>query len=221
MKNFVLLLVIISASSQVFSQETRYIRDELYVPLRSGQSMQHRIVHKGLVSGTALTVLEMSEDQTYSRVRTRRGTEGWIQTQYLSKEPAGRDLLKVANASIEKLEQQNQSLKQELSALRAQEQKSRQQLDDLNRNNSSISSELSKIKAISSNAIQINQDNQRLLEENQMLGNKVDILTTDNQRLIDNQESDAFLNGAFAVLIGVMITLLVPRLWPKKSTDWA
>jgi SH3 domain protein len=28
------------------------------------------------------------------------------------------------------------------------------------------------------------------------------------------------MNGAFAVLIGVMITLMVPRLWPKKSSEW-
>lgn len=178
-------------------------------------------MHKGLVSGTALTVLDTSADKEYTLVRTRGGTEGWIQTQYLSDQPAGRDLLKVANRTIAKLEEQNSNTSKQLAALKSQDQKNQQQLSALSKTNSSVSTELSKIKAISANAVQLNMDNQRLLEENQMLINKVEILNTDNKRLVDKQESDAFLNGAFAVLIGVMITLLVPRLWPKKSTDWA
>jgi SH3 domain protein len=48
-------------------------------------------------------------------------------------------------------------------------------------------------------------------------------LQADNQRLLDSTENEAFLNGALAVGLGVLITLLVPRLWPKKrrSTSWA
>jgi SH3 domain protein len=220
-KNILLLLVLLTASSQSLSQQTQYIRDELHVPLRSGQGNQYRIVHKGLVSGTALTVLEQNEDKTYTKVRTSKGIEGWIQSQYLKDQPSSKYLLKLANQTISKLQKKNADTNKQLNSLSSQDQTLKQKLAELSKNNSLLANELKEIKAISANAIQINQDNQRLLEENQMLINKTEMLSTDNQRLIDKQESDSFLSGAFAVLIGVMITLLVPYLWPKKRTDWA
>jgi SH3 domain protein len=203
------------------AQETRYIRDVIYVPLRSGQSTQHRIVHKGLVSGTPLTELEVNKDSGYSRVTTAGGNEGWIQTQYLSAEPAARNVLKKANFTIEKLRKETSALNQKLSQLKKQDKSSNSSIAQLSGENKKIGLELNKIKSISANAIKINSDNNRLLEENQDLKNQLDIVSADNQRLSDDSESDSFLNGAFAVLIGVMITLAVPRLWPKKTTDWA
>jgi SH3 domain protein len=203
------------------AQETRYIRDVIYVPLRSGQSTQHRIVHKGLVSGTPLTELEVNKDSGYSRVTTVGGNEGWIQTQYLSPEPAARNVLKKTNLTIEKLRKETSTLNQKLSQLKKQDKSSNSSIAQLSGENKKISLELNKIKSISANAIKINSDNNRLLEENQDLKNQLDIVSANNQRLSDDSESDSFLNGAFAVLIGVMITLAVPRLWPKKSTDWA
>ncbi len=221
MKNIVLLLILLITSSYLSSEEIRYIRDELHVPLRSGQTIQHRIVHKGLISGTAVSLIETNKDSGYSQVRTKSGIEGWIQTQYLSPSPSGRDLYKAASAKLTKLEQQNSNLKQQLGELKNKDRQAQKNINELSSGRDQLNDELSKIKTISANAIQLNSDNQRLLEENQMLKNKVEMLTTDNKRLNDAKDNDAFLNGAFAVLIGVMITLLVPRLWPQKSTDWA
>ncbi|MEH6558784.1 MAG: TIGR04211 family SH3 domain-containing protein [Oceanicoccus sp.] len=221
MKRIVLLLFILGTSSQLYSAETRYIRDELYVPLRSGQTTQHRIVHKGLVSGTALTILNMSDDETYSFVRTSKGIEGWIQTQYLSDSPAGRDLARIANRKLADLQQRYNKLNEQLKQLSSEQKNAKEQFSTLSSNNSETTKELDRIRAISANAIQLNEDNQRLLEESQMLKKELVIANTDNQRLTDNEENDAFLNGALAVLLGVMITLIVPRAWPKKSTEWA
>lgn len=221
MKRIVLLLFILGTSNQLYSAETRYIRDELYVPLRSGQTTQHRIVHKGLVSGTALTILNMSDDKTYSFVRTSKGIEGWIQTQYLSDSPAGRDLARIANRKLADLQQRYNKLNEQLKQLSSEQKNAKEQFSTLSSNNSETTKELDRIRAISANAIQLNEDNQRLLEESQMLKKELVIANTDNQRLTDNEENDAFLNGALAVLLGVMITLIVPRAWPKKSTEWA
>ena len=217
-KRIIILLFVLGTSSELYSAETRYIRDELYVPLRSGQTTQYRIVHKGLVSGTALVVLEKSEDEKYSFVRTPRGIEGWLQTQYLSDSPAGRDLARVANRQLADLQKRYDELNKQVKLLSSEQKSAKQQFSVLASDSSETSKELERIKAISANAIQLNEDNQRLLEENQMLKKEVVLSTTDNQRLTDNEENDAFLNGALAVLLGVMITLIVPRAWPKKST---
>ncbi|ARN75024.1 TIGR04211 family SH3 domain-containing protein [Oceanicoccus sagamiensis] len=219
MKNLVLWLALFAASSQLYSQ-TLYVSDQLTVAMRSGQSNEYRIV-KYLVSGTSLTQIGTSEDGSYIQVRTRKGIEGWVQNQDLSQQPSGRAMYKTAQGTIANLEGKNSALKQQLNEISSKHASTQDKLTSLTSNNNEVSKELENIKAISANAIQLNEDNQRLLEENQMLKNEVEVLSTDNQRLVDNQESDAFLNGAFAVLIGVMITLIVPRAWPKKSTDWA
>ena len=209
------------ASSQVYSQETRYIRDTLFVPLRSGQSYKHRIVHKGLVSGTPLTLLEVSEDKDYSRVKTQDGIEGWIQTQYLSDEPSARSQLESLNLQNAKLKTQTSELKKELNEINNKYKAAKAAVAQLSKSQQNSEQELAEIKAISANAIRLNSENQTLLQQTQELQNKVDMLTTDNQHLNDKLDNDAFLNGAFAVLIGVFITLLVPRLWPSKSSEWA
>lgn len=221
MKLIALALILLSASSELYSQEIRYIRDQLWVPLRSGPTIQHRILHKGLISGTQLTVISTNDDESYTQVRTNNGTEGWIQTQYLSKDAAARNLLAAARATAEKIQQQNASLKEELLSYQDKDAQAKKQLSGLSSQSSQLEKELEQIKIVSANAIQLNADNQRLLQETQILRNEVDVLTTDNQRLNDEKDNDDFLNGAFAVLIGVMIAMIVPRLRPKKSTDWA
>lgn len=220
MKNIALILILLAISTPLHSKEIRYISDKLDVPLRTGQSTQHRI-KRFLSSGTSLTVLETSSDGKYTRVKTRKNLEGWIQTQYLSVQPAGRDLYKAAKANLVKLEKTNKALNLQLSELKGKNQQALKNLANITTDSNKLNKELERIKSISANSMQINRDNKQLLEDNQMLKNKVDMLSTENQRLNDAQQSDNFLNGAFAVLIGVMITLMVPRLWPQKRTDWA
>ena len=71
--------------------------------------------------------------------------------------------------------------------------------------------------------MQLDVDNRRLTLEAEELRAAADMLEAENQRLQDNLDSEAFLNGAFAVLLGVIVALVVPRLWPtrRKSSSWA
>ena len=111
------LITGLMAAPSSYAEKTLYIRDTLYVPLRSGQSTQYRIVHKGLPSGTAVIELENNEETGYSRVRTPKGTEGWIQTQYLMDQPSARNALAKARVDLEKLKDRNQELSQQLNNL--------------------------------------------------------------------------------------------------------
>jgi SH3 domain protein len=48
------------------------------------------------------------------------------------------------------------------------------------------------------------------------------MLRAENQRLLDNLDSEDFMNGALAVLLGVVIALVAPRLVPqrRKNSGW-
>lgn len=207
-------------SSLAAAQQTRYVRDELYVPIRSGQSNEHRILQMG-VSGTEVTILEDNEQTGYSRVRTKNGEEGWMQTQYLQDTPVAATLLVRANRELEQLRTQNAELKQKLGDTRSNSQEANAALEATTSERDQLREELENIKALSANAVQLDKENRELLQTNQVLRNRADVLETENQQLRESRENDAFLNGAFAVVIGVGITLLVPRLWPKRKSEWA
>ena len=82
--------------------QPRFISDVLYVPLRSGASTGHRVVHKGLKSGSKITLLE-ENDNGWARIKTSKGTEGWIQKRYLLVQPTASIQLANAQAQIKKI----------------------------------------------------------------------------------------------------------------------
>lgn len=213
------LLTALSLPAAV-SAETRYISDRIHVPLRSGESIRHRIVHRGLPSGTKLELVSESEETGYSKVRTNSGLEGYIQTQYLVSKPVARIQLIGAKKELAAIKSRNDALEEKLKAAQASDENTELKVQQLQAENSELSKELEKIKRISANAVKLNSDNKTLVESNQRLKDQVDVLKTDNARLRSQYENDEFLNGAFAVVIGVLITLLVPRLWPKRKSEW-
>jgi SH3 domain protein len=204
-----LLLLLLSASS--LAQEVRYISDRHYVPLRSGQGDQYRIVHRGLASGLRLEVDEINEDSGYSHVTTPNGTQGWIRSQYLvSDEPARQQL--------ERSRQRNEVLLAQQSNWQA----TNEQLLGSQAQLKITTTELAELQLISGNALNLDINNRRLTQQLEVLKTRIEVLEGDNLRMSESNESDAFYSGVFAVLLGVIITLLIPRLWPKRrpSSSW-
>ena len=79
--------------------ESAWVSDQFRVPVRSGPSSQHRIVHRGIPSGTELVVLDVDDDANFTHVRTVGGTEGWLPSQYIVDEPIAR--LRLAETEID------------------------------------------------------------------------------------------------------------------------
>jgi len=202
------------------AQATRYVIDELHVPLRSGQGTQYRILSM-MRSGTALTVLESGEEDSWSRVRTSSGQSGWVETQYLTSRPVAAQRLKQAESELARLRSSNEELRERLQSVEQAHSTSSEEVDRLLQEHRQVVTELEELQTISANTVKIDRDNKELLQTNEMLRNELEVLNTDNQRLRDSRESEAFLNGAIAVVIGVIIALVVPRLRPRKRSEWA
>ena len=221
--NRILCLVLFASLACAAQAQQRYVSDEQFVPLRSGPGIEFRIVHRGIPSGTALTVEEVSEDSEYSRIVTARGTAGWIRSQYLVQQQPARQLLSAATQENDKLQQELADVLQQQEELRKNFQSISDKLVTTEEQLNSTGGELAEVKRISAKALSLDADKKRLLEQGEMQHSRMEVLEGENQRLQDSAESDAFFNGALAVLLGVIITLLVPRLWPKRrnSSSWA
>ncbi len=201
--------------------ESMYIDDTLLVPLRSGEGLQFRIVHKGVKSGTKVEILNHSAESGYSHVRTPEGIEGYLPTRYLIKDEIAKDKLIKVTAQLNKAQNTVAELQEKLGQLQEAYDSLTSDHEKLSSHSQSTGAELEKIKAISSNALSLDQRNRELRETNQQLRNEVELLTTDNQRLKDKSETSFMMIGAGLVLLGVLLALIIPWLKPsKKSESW-
>jgi SH3 domain protein len=195
-----------------------YITDKLEVQMRSGQSLQHKIV-KMVPSGTPLTILDQNADSGYSLVRLDSGEEGWVLTRYLSAEPITRSLLDDTNAKLTAALEENLKLKEELSALKSGKEgvdkTAEQQRAEIER----LNTELIAIRQASANALQIQADRDQLRESVINLGRELETTRREKNALDSDYRQDWFLIGAGVLFGGILLGVLLPKLtWRKKST---
>ena len=200
--------------------QTRWVTDELSIMMRSGESGKHKIL-RPLVSGTQLTVINENEETGYSLISTPKGQEGFVLTRFLVNEPVAKTKLSGALEQIEQLTSSNEPaqllLKQSLDKVALLEQ----DLTTMKAKNGTLTAELDHIKSISADAININEQLRVVLERNQILDQELNIERVENERLTDRSNKEWFINGALAVLLGVVITLLIPKLRrPKRHSEW-
>lgn len=200
--------------------ETVYISDEYRVPLRKSPCPRCAILHRGIKSGSELTLIE-TNDEGWSHVTTRGGMDGWMPSHYLQKTPTARDLLANIKSKYESLQNTHKTQEEELTTLKSEFAKLQADLENTQSSKEQVSGELKEIKKISSNAISLNQQNQELLERNGILQSEIDILKAANERLTNSERNTWFLYGAFAVVMGSLLTILIPRLKRRKRfSEW-
>ncbi|GGY64291.1 TIGR04211 family SH3 domain-containing protein [Marinobacter zhanjiangensis] len=221
LRPLILLLTVLMVTG-VAQARTVYIDDTLYAPVRSGEGTQFRILHSGLRSGTAVTLLEQSEESGYSRVRTSQGIEGWIPTRYLTNQPIARDRLESANQELEQTKAQLEELQARMSEVSDQRNQLSSREEELEQRVATLSQELEEIRSVSANALSLNRRNKELQESNQKLRNQVEVLTAEVERLEAKKESDFMLLGAGLLILGMFIAVVLPWLKPTRKNDtWA
>ena len=220
--NFLMTTTVLVASQVSLADEV-YVRDTLYVPLRGGQSTEHRILHRGLRSGTPLERLETNEETGYTQVRTDDGLEGWMQTQYLVDEPiASTQLVDVKSEMLSLGEEHQQTLLSLREEKAAKEALAREQ-QNLADQNASLVEELETITTLSANVIAIDERNKQLNEDRDALLQEIKDLNELTDALSDDRAQEWFLRGAGTVLVGLLFGFwLGRRIYNKRSSSgWA
>lgn len=215
-----LCLLAAMTAQPAFAQQTLYVSDQVFVPLRTGQSTGHRI-RMNLKTGQPLTVMEQSDDAQWVRVVTEGGTDGWVQSQYLSKElPAQLQLASVLEKN-RRLEEQLGQLRQQNRDLEQNNKSLTQNVSSESQSRDALTQELEKIKQVSANAIALDRQNQELTTQNTRLATEKEKLARENAQLKDDQRLEFMLYSAGLVLLGIVLAIIVPALKPKKrQSEW-
>jgi SH3 domain protein len=210
-----LCLCAATASGQTEATATRYIRDSLGVNLRSDSSDSGKVVAENLRSGTVLQLLKTDDSAGFSRVRAPGGEEGWLPSRFLQKEPTFEMRFKEAQARIAQLEQAGGSMTPRMAevpqtdaALRAENNRLVRAMDELT--------------TLSAKAVDIDKNNKALIRKNELLQTEVDKLSAENDRLGSQAAREEWTRTLIAISLGVLLTLLLPRLVPhkKRYSDW-
>ncbi len=214
-----LLLVTLCLSDTARAQETQYISDRLLVPVRSGAGGQFRILHRGLPSGTALTAFEVSEDGVWTEVETRGGTRGWVRSQYLQQEPPAALQLADMETQLQEARSARDQLRNQLSASESQATEAGGEIETLVSDLESTRAELAEIKAVSGAALELDERNRRLTTALEEERTQRELLYLENVRLQERIDNAQLIDGALAVLLGVIIAVIAPRLWPRRRRN--
>jgi SH3 domain protein len=204
------------------AQTPIYVSDEVFIVLHAGPGTNYRWIAK-LNPGTPLTATGNVEGEEWTEVRTEGGTDGWVQSEYLSREAPAQVRLPAVERQLAEARERIAGLREELAATGEARESQATLAESTQAELQATAEELAQLKKVSGRAIELDSENRRLVEQVETLRSEVDMLQADNQRLGDKLRSGAFLDGALAVLLGVIITLVVPRLWPRKrrSSSWA
>jgi SH3 domain protein len=225
---FVVLFSLLCSATSM-AQDIRYVSGEQRVTLRGGAGDDYRIVHRGIAPGTRLTVARTSDDGLWADITTDSGVAGWIPTQKLTVEPpvtapSAPAAPPQSGAAAGQTDGVISALPDPLApaqALDAAECLTR--IDACEEEFNGVAQELHQLKQVSGKAEQLDIDNRRLIEQQENLRSELEMLQADNQRLRDKLDSEDFMNGALAVLLGVIIALVAPRLVPRRrrNSGWA
>lgn len=196
-----------------------YITDKLEVQMRAGQSLQHKVL-KMLPSGTPVTIMGDNPDTGWSLVKLENGEDGWVLARYLTTEPLVRVQFDEANRKLMAVQDENRRLKEELTALQSGkvgvDQVATQRKAEIER----LNTEVIAIRQASANAIQIQEERDRLQQYVIDLERDVEALRREKSALESDYRQNWFLIGAGVLFGGMLLGVVLPKLSWRKKASW-
>lgn len=201
------------------SGEIRYVTDLIYTPVRTGPGGDYRILNKGLPSGTAVTYFGTTEDGIWAEVETRGGTKGYLRAQYLQSDLPRARQVNTLEAALEKSQARVNQLQAQLDASIDELASTSDEYGTAAEDLAATQQELAEIKRISANALQLDKLTAELTSKLEDASARNDLLSLENARLEERVASNQRLEGALAILVGIFVALIVPRLTVKRRRN--
>ena len=204
-------------AATVASAESAWVSDQFEITLRSGPSASNTI-DRVLRSGTRLEVLERVAETGYTRVRTNRGTEGWVLTRYLMNEASAREQLATLTGQLTSANSKGSSLSAQLDAIKGEYDSATRSIASTEAENERLEQELGEIKRTAANVLSINNQNKDLREQLAAAEIRAAALEQQNRELGSQTTRYWFMTGALVLVVGMILGLWLPRIrWTRRS----
>ena len=222
MKTLRLIVIIalgLCLTGQVSQAEKAYVTDSFEITLRSGPSVQNKIISL-IRSNQPLEILESQENWSHVRLleREQGDAEGWVLGRYL----VTRLPWKI---QAESLKQENSQLKEKVGHIEKEwgevarkEQDLSKELKKYKQSLHKLSNEYKALKQGSAEYLKVKQaydDTNAKLEASQKAVQK---LTRENEHLRSSERNKWFGMGALVLLSGLMIGSVIGRQEKKRKS---
>jgi SH3 domain protein len=219
MSCFKYLLLILVLWGTLAAAENRWVTDEFEVMMRSGKSTKQSIIRQ-LRSGTQVELIQTDADSGYSQVRAGSGAEGWVLSRYLRGAPTARLQLPDLEKRLAASEAQRAKVSSELAALRQSRRGLEREVGELQSANSAQQNQLTRITKLSSDTIQVDQQNRQLKQRLGESEQQIAVLEAENIRLSSRVSREWFLIGGAVLVAGLLLGLIIPRISWRKKSSW-
>ena len=207
--SFVLFLnLFLFGSPKSWASEVRYVSDQLVVNVRAIPSYDGTKLFQ-VSTGDTLTLLQ-EPSEGWAKVRTADGKEGWMHVNYLTEEKPARLLLKEQDPK-------NNDMVQKLETLTAENEKMRQELEEARKQTSTNTQQYAQLKSEAAEYMALKEDHQKLKEEFELQGQKLDELSAESDSLRFGNNLKWFLAGAGVLLLGWILGLS----FGKRKKRWS
>jgi SH3 domain protein len=211
-------LLLLSISNIGYAQ-TRYVTDEFEIMLRTGPSVQNKIV-KALKSGTRLEVLRLDAGNGHSQVQTSRGEIGYVLTRFLSQNPSARNRVRYLEEQLEQLKSKPGELQSLLVASQDENQELIRLNTELTDQLQKATSELTEIQRISGDSVKLAQKASKLESEVQQLLLQLDDIRIQNETLKDQSAKRWYVLGGGTVLLGLLLGWILSIAKRPRRNSW-
>lgn len=182
---------------------TRYISDQVEIPMRAGESLKYKVL-SSLNSGTPVEVLSSNPKSGYSRVRTEDGRTGFVATDRLQDEPIPRDQVAALKAKVAMFQEKFDKLPPSLKEVQAS-------LDTALSDKHRLEEELLSIRQAAGDAPRILRERGELRQTVADLTRQVGELEQINRELDHQNAQRWFLIGGGVIFGGILIGFLLPQ----------
>ncbi|MBO1926253.1 TIGR04211 family SH3 domain-containing protein [Thiomicrorhabdus sp. 6S2-11] len=198
---------------------TNYVTDSIDVPVRRGAGYKFKISQM-LKSGTPVKILEVDKEG-WVQIEYSRGSKtsrGWMPSSMLQNQPVAKERLKEQMEKTNQVEEKYNALKLELNTLKERFDTASTELSAIKQDKFETTQELDRLKAISSNAVALDEENKAM---------KLRLNETESQNAIMREQIDQaedtvkrqwFLTGGGVLLLGLLLGRFFRM--PTKKKRW-
>ncbi|NNC99528.1 MAG: TIGR04211 family SH3 domain-containing protein [Gammaproteobacteria bacterium] len=198
---------------------TNFVTDDFEVMMRTGPSIQNKIV-RPLRSGTSIEVLREDSGNGHSQIKLSSGEIGYMLTRFITDKPSARSRLRAVEEQLAQLRSEPNEIRSLLADSQSENQLLIAQNIDLTNAAQAAEAELEEIKAISGNVIKLSAQNQKLESEVQQLLLQLDDIRIQNEALKDNSERVRNLLGIGVLLLGIFLGWVLSISGRRNRNSW-
>src|SRR5690554_1168227 len=218
-RSVLFLLFTLSLAPALANAASGWINDSFYVPVRAEAGSGYRIVHRGLKSGTQVEILSWPKGAEWAQIRAG-STTGWVETQYLSRQPTAQLQLDKAIADKEAAQKKYADIKDEFKAVSNERDEYKQRAAQLEAMLKEKTSEFSRLEEIAQDPIRLEKANQELNKELSLMRTALQKAEAENSLLKNDQTFHGWLLGLATIVGGMVIGWFFKSRSDRKTSSW-